>query len=456
MADNGCSATAGANGSDLDNLRPPGLHARRPEPVFFRRPDALSEEQALYYKDLLLRTAKVGTEIEFALPKGVVAEDFVPRVEATLKPSRSLADLGDHGVLDVCKEHCGVEIRIIGRYPYWDALINQYRKIIGDLLPMGIRARATCGLHFHLLTIWSQQTIPEIILANVWNLVRRYAPYLKFITSGGATREGLCRRRQHNSHLEFVNQSPLNKSMREIQQSLKESDLVPFHQNFLNLENVLFDDDGSVAMFHLEFRFPDVDMCPTSIVAKTFLFQAIMLRAVECSKYGLIHAGKIDEQRRQKELLSNLSNNDGNLATSGTSMLTDSDLDELRAGCHGMLDFLRPVMMRFENPAELILRALADEPNSLRQARGCGWADIERDLGRAADEFSARLNSIDHKLVRLIDLGEISGRRNREDWINHAADALWLMRDDVERRLGRLARRQPTWDAGLGTFLFLK
>ncbi|MCK4333276.1 hypothetical protein KAX06_00655 [candidate division WOR-3 bacterium] len=140
------------------------------ELIFFKRPDILDEEHALYFKDLLFRTAKVGTELEFAMPKEVKREEFQPKVEALLKPSRSLAMLGESGVLDVAKEHCGAEVRIIGRYPYYDVLIDQYEHIISALLPLGIRARPTCGLHFHLLTTWFAHSIPEIVLANLWNL----------------------------------------------------------------------------------------------------------------------------------------------------------------------------------------------------------------------------------------------------------------------------------------------
>ena len=42
--------------------------------------------------------------------------------------------------------------------------------------------------------------MPEIILANLWNLTRRYAPELRFITSAGECREALCRRRNYTSH----------------------------------------------------------------------------------------------------------------------------------------------------------------------------------------------------------------------------------------------------------------
>jgi len=86
------------------------------EPIIFRRDDCLSHEQAMYWKDLLYRTVKVGTEVEFALPKGV-KRDFLDPLVDVLQPSRDLNNLGRHGILDIIHEHCGVEIQVIGRHP---------------------------------------------------------------------------------------------------------------------------------------------------------------------------------------------------------------------------------------------------------------------------------------------------------------------------------------------------
>ncbi len=110
-------------------------------------------------------------------------------------------------MLDVQKEHCGVEIRIIGRQPHFRALRQQYSQITQVLHDQGSRVRATCGLHFHLLTPGLAEPVPEIVLANLWNLTRRYAPELRFMTSGGDQREALCRRRNYTSHLEMVKHS---------------------------------------------------------------------------------------------------------------------------------------------------------------------------------------------------------------------------------------------------------
>ncbi len=421
-----------------------------------RRKDILSHEQALYWKDLLYRTVKIGTEVEFAMPKGVKKKDFLPKLIETLQPTRDLANPGRYGVLDVISEHCGIEIQIIGRLPYYPALLEQYKKIFA-LFPPGIRTRPTCGLHFHALTPDLSEPVPEIILANIWNLVRRYAPELKFITSAGDSLSALCRRRNYNSHLEMVKLSPSPYSMREIQQHLKESHRVPEHNNFLNLEHVRFDDDGNVTDFHIEFRFPDADISPTSVVAKTFLFLAIILKAVELSQYGVIHVGRVVEWRRKCQILDWLSNNDGPLATSDTSNITPQIIDELRAGSHELLELLKPIFDRWEhNPAFETLYLLAETPISLMRVAGRSWDEIEQLLSeRASTTDESGLDDTDRRLMRIIELAELTGVPAREMWLWEIARELFLTPRELEERLTRLDKlRGLRWDERLGTMVF--
>ena len=435
------------------------------EPIIFRRDDILSHEQAMYWKDLLYRTVKIGTEIEFALPKGVSKKEFMPSLIEALQPTQDLTNLGRYGVLGVIDEHCGVEIQVIGRQPYYPALSEQYHAILDPLLERRVRARATCGLHYHTLTIGLSEPVPEIVLANVWNLTRCYAPYLRYLTSAGNSLEALCRRRNYNSHREMVRHTPGVYSMREIQQLLSDSKRVPEHQNYLNLEHVTFTGDGAVQDFHLEFRFPDADLAPTSIVAKTFLFLAILLKAVEMSQYGVIHVGRVREWKRKKELLDILSNNDGNLATSDTSAVTPEVLDELRAGCRELLELLKPLFGRFarvacegseDHPAFEVLSLLAETPLSLLRASGRDWLEIEQLLSERAAVTAGEWDKTDRRLTRLIELAELTQHTTPEAWKWEAARELFLTPQELERRLARLAGwRGLKWDVGLGTMVFL-
>ncbi len=426
------------------------------DPLILRRLDTLNHTEANYWKDLLYRATKVGTELEVAPKKGMRRPAFEESVRRDLAPSGSLELLGTNGVLDVQAEHCGIEIRVIGRHPHFLALRRQYAGIMGVLLAHGARPRATCGMHFHLLTPGLGEPVPEIILANLWNLVRRYAPELKFITSGGQSREALCRRRNHNSHLEMVRLSPATMSMAAVQQKLEKSRAVPKHQNFLNLEHLKFTEKGDVLPFQLEFRFPDADLSPTSVTSKAFLFLALLLKAVDLSQYGVVHVGKIKPWQRKVTLLDMLSNNDGNLATSDTSAVTDDIIEELRYGTYELLDLLAPTFERFvDNPALDVLLALAEQPISLLRCAGYNWEEIETLLANRATVDEVGLDKTDRRLMQGVELGEWANLPSAEAWQWRAARELYLTPQELERRLERLRLlRGLRWDQRQGTMVF--
>lgn len=426
------------------------------DPLIFRRNDILPPVEANYWKDLLYRVTKIGAELEVAPPKGVRRPDFEEAVRRDLAPSGNLEQLGLNGVLDVQTEHCGIEIRVIGRHPHFMALRRQYTAIMNVLKAQGARPRPTCGMHFHLLTPGLAEPAPEIILANLWNLTRRYAPELKFMTSAGDKREALCRRRNHNSHLEMIRHSPGMTTMAEIHRILKKSRTVPEHQNFLNLEHIGFTESGHVLPFHLEFRFPDGDLSPTSVTAKTFLFLAMLLKAVDLSQYGVIHVGKIGPWRRKMELLNMLNNNEGKLATSDTTAVTDEIIEELRQGAYELLDLLAPTFERFaDNPALDVLLILAERPISLLRCAGYAWDDIEAILASRAELDNVELDKTDQRLMQSIELGEWSALPSTEAWQWRAARELFLTPQELERRLERLkSLRGLRWDTRQGTMIF--
>ncbi|HEY84336.1 MAG TPA: hypothetical protein G4N96_04375, partial [Chloroflexi bacterium] len=291
---------------------------------------------------------------------------------------------------------------------------------------------------------------------NLWNLTRRYAPELKLITSGGNKREALCRRRNHNSHLEMARHTPGSMSMSRIQKKLKESRPVPEHQNFLNLEHLGFTEEGAILPFHLEFRFPDPDLSPTSVTAKTFLFLAMLLKAVDLSQYGVIHVGKIVPWRRKIELLNMLSNNDGNLATSDTSAVSDDIIEELRQGSYELLDLLAPIFDRLDdNPALDVLLSLAETPISLLRCAGYDWDEIEARLAERAVPDEVGLDDTDRRLMQRIELGEWANQPSADAWQWRAARELYLTPQELERRLGQLdALRGLRWDTRQGTMVF--
>lgn len=425
------------------------------DPIILRRNDTLSYEEAVYWKDILYRVVKIGTELEYAMPMGVRRKAFEKPLIEALNPSGSYEHLGPNGVLDVQTEHCGVEIRVIGRHPNFMRLRDQYRSITKSVYSLGGRVKTTCGMHYHLLTPGFAEPVPVIILANLWNLVRRYSPELKFLCSTGNKPEALCRRRNHNSHLEMVKLSPATLSMPEIFNLLKKSQQVPMHQNFLNLEHIRFvENDQKVKPLHLEFRFPDTTLSANAITSFSFLFLSLLLKAVDLSQYGVIHVGKIKEWRRKVEILNFLNNNDGDLACSDTSKVDDDVIFELRTGLKDMLLLLDSTFERLGiAKVKYLLETFADQPISLLRCSGMDWLEIEDYLNR---QFQVEVISFDKQDIRVmqaIELSEWIGLGSEIEWTEHVSFELCIPKIELEQSLMRIKQRRGLkWDTYKGSF----
>ncbi|MCI5226659.1 MAG: hypothetical protein D3918_08360 [Candidatus Electrothrix sp. AX2] len=441
----------------LPSQHPDSMTQFQPDfyPTFLFRPDSLTLQDARYFQDLLYRAVKIGTELEFALPKGVLWQELQLRIEKVLHPSGDMNQLGELGIYDVIKEHCGIEILVIGRHPHWDALLTQYNRIILPLLAENIRMRPTCGLHFHILGTGLAEEIPEIILANLWNMTRLFAPGLKFMTSAGENRQALCRRRQHNAHQEFMRLSPEQQSMAEIQTTLKKSMVVPEHQNFFNIEHVRFNAAGDLSKFHLEFRFPDGDLSPVSITAKTFLFLTMLLKAVEISKFGLLQVDNLSLFESNKELMNIISNNEGKLASSDTSTIDDILLKKYQDNAQCLLWFLKSIFLLLDNPSELVLQQLALTPLSLLRDQGKDWQAIEDELVRHIRPQPA-LDRFDYELIKIIELGLLINIDKKEAWLDAVAQFLHLPIKEIRQRLQGYKNRFPAWQNDLGSMVFLR
>jgi len=412
--------------------------------------------QAKFWQNFLLRNLKVASEIEIALPRGSRREDFHQKLQKLFQPTKDYHRFGEYGVYDVVVEHCGIEIQVIGTVPYYPFLLAQYNKIFSVLSSVGARTKATCGLHFHFLCETLLDPLPSIIMENFWNLIRFFAPELKYITSAGERPRGICRRRNHNSHLELVKWETGEISLQQIQEFLRKSPQVPEHQNFLNLQHLVFNHKGAISNLHFELRFLDADLCPASLVAKIFLCLSLLLCAIEISQLGRAKCGDSQLWKKKTSILDRLSNNDGTLAESDTSSLTSDDFQFLKEKTEQMLNFLRIVLISFpQNPSLRVLEFLKENPLSFLRARGWSWQNIARVLAQLGKPENREIE-IESKLEELINFSEITGCSSEEIWKKLACGLLNLTPDQLERTLFRLARlKRIAWNQEQGSYLFL-
>ncbi|MCI5121223.1 MAG: hypothetical protein D3908_08555, partial [Candidatus Electrothrix sp. AUS4] len=200
---------------------------------------------------------------------------------------------------------------------------------------------------------------------------------------------------------------------------------------------------------------PDGDLCPVSITAKTFLFMTMMLKAVEISKFGLLQADSGSLIEDNTSLMNMISNNEGKLATSDTSAIDDIILEKYQDNARQLLFFLKSIFLLLDNPSELVLQQLALEPISLRRNRGKNWKQIEDELLSHVHP-QPPLDDTDYELIKLIELGLLTGMGNKNGWLDNAAQFLRITTTEINERLRNYKNRSPIWQDELGSMVFLR
>ncbi len=402
------------------------------------------------WSDLFRRHLKIGVELELAHPSGKDSRSSLAQLRKSLMTGDDFFSPGETGIYDIQKEHCGLEIRVVGWEPHFDTLVRQYGVIVRPILEGGYRVLGTTGMHHHLIYFAPPKPIPEIIIANVYSLVLWYAPVLRFMTSTGPSRDRMTRKRKHTSHLVFVENCPCRRSVRDIQDIFRTDYRVPQHQHMLNLERLPFDEAGNALRFWLEMRFPEVDLAPTSIAAKQILFLALVLKAVDLSAYGLLDPCSGEKHMSDvRRLIDLLSNSRGRLAYSDTSGLTDGDIDFLRGEAANLLGLLAGKIRSLSPRALDVLRFLARKPISLLRNEGLSWEEIEELMASRAERPKHPLLK---RLIFLLDTGEIANCKSEAEWIESAAARIGEGADRVRECLASLADEcRLFWDESLGT-----
>ncbi|MBW2307577.1 MAG: hypothetical protein JRG73_11655, partial [Deltaproteobacteria bacterium] len=262
-------------------------------------------------------------------------------ITTSLKPSRTLTKVNELGVFDVKTDGSlfgdgGVEILTIGRRMHFNAMYESISKIIRIVRKNGGWLNERCSTHMHLLASYLpggdgttlvselERPIPQIILINFHQLVRRYHVALAWITSCGAHKNTLTR--WGKFRLPVMQFSPLSVGMPVIKQNM-ESNPAGNDLNgrqgkyyFINYFFTEFNKSGDVSRLHIESRWADGCFSPAVITAWACLLYALMLKAVDLSVYGAIFVCDKKAFAEKKRMLDSLVN-----GISGYGSNRDSD-----------------------------------------------------------------------------------------------------------------------------------
>jgi len=399
-----------------------------------------------------------------------------------LTPSENLLKIGDNGVFQIVKDGSlkgdgGVEVTTVGRRVSYDMLLEQTKNIIDKCIAKGAYVDERASTHIHLLSgyynigfndrgevipiykkgvnnkhniIELERAMPEIILTNFHQLIRRYHNALVWISSAGTSKDTLTRwAKFRHTILKF---SALRRNMKSIIKEISESDGTKGRYSFINYSNIEFDSKEAIEKLHLEARFCDGLLSPSAITAISLLVYSLLIKAVSFSTYGILHSGDTDYMDEASEIQEKLLNNYGDYGGPRHSNTKNFEpyVEKVRLQAKEMVNLLKPELRGHGNSFNILLE-LAERPCSYRLSEGDSWDKIEKDLVKNKNKIS---KIVLDKISETIDTALIDECSNELEWISTVSEIIGAKTEQV--KLGILYLQTTNgviWDKESGTYV---
>lgn len=370
-----------------------------------------------------------------------------------LKPSKTYGVINPSGVHSITTDGSllgqkGAEIVTIGRrVDYWE-FYKMCKNIIDSAVSRGAYVNERCSMHMHLLASYygklvpmpNQQSgipdrvsemerdMPEIILANFHQLVRRYQNAMTWMTMGLDDPKRMTR--WEKFRVSVLEISAVTEKMDAVAKRVA-SNAGGKKYGWANYNNVEFSRDGSIRRFHVEMRAADFLQSPSAAAALACLYYALALKAVEISRYGLLEVGDESWMAQAKEVKKAILNNmkdygegdrfgDTSRIHKYQEILIGESLDLVRQ--------MKSILIRI-GPAYEVLEKLAERPIALRRCDGESWEKIEKDL----EVLINQEGRLEIALSEIITLNQVAECNSLEEWTNAVGQVL---RENPEMGLG--------------------
>ncbi len=404
------------------------------------------------------------------------AESVRREMKELLMPSGFVGKVGKSGALDVIKDGSlvggGIEVPTVGRRVHWQSFYQMSKGILDPIVNRGGFVNERCGQHFHVLTGYFkkngpqninelEEPLPEIVLANLHQLHRRYELAMFWMMSGGNQIEHLTRWARFRQSI--YQYSALRHKMGRIQKELAANIVCMGGTNqngkyaSVAYHFCQFNEVGDVDTLHFENRIADGCLSPAVITSWAMLCYALVLKAVRLSQYGVMEVGDAEYGRQVKEVSPHLI--DGATRSWDGSRFADTSgigpsIPFLKESSRELVQLLKPELHSL-GPAFHILMDLADKPCSLRLAEGDSWDKIEDDLYGPYDKNSSPYEVASEEEVReLIDLAGIVECDHVEGWIEEVSANLGQEPQIVEEAVrSLLTSGKYRWSEAIGSLI---
>jgi len=340
----------------------------------------------------------------------------------------------------------GMEVITTGRrVDYWE-FYEMSKNIIETAISKGAYINERCSIHMHALASYYgkipgmkgngspsskiselEKSVPEIVLANLHQLFRKYQNAITWMTTGLDDPKHLTR--WEKFRISILDISAIPNNMRSV------NDLVINNSGgnkygWVNYKFCKFDADGNVERLHTEVRVMDGLLSSSAVAALACLYYALFIKAVELSRYGVMEIGSkawINQTKQVKESLLNncASYEEGNKfgRLSNTENL-HKHVDMLVSESFDLLSQVKHILAKV-GPAYDVLEKLAENPCSLRRCDGKTWEEIEDSLAiRMTEE-----GKFEYEIKKIIDTRFINGIKDVQEWTAEVAKELMGKQD---------------------------
>lgn len=416
----------------------------------------VNEEEAISFEDVkkfvhyFKTQLRIGVELEKDNSRGRSRE-----LATALRPTHDYNRMGAFGVYDIVPDGSlsqnGQEVLVIGANEEFSSWHRKMKAIHEILKEHGYHETQKCGMHYHLLTV-QQETIPEVIIKNLYQLVRYFSDALVWMGScqrGAGKNRGLS---QWSKFHPMMTKSPVGRTIRELQQELGDRYMAfnicgrGFHAQHRGETGFLRFDGNAVQGLHVEFRWPDGSDSPAHIVALGNLFRALVLKAVELSEFGIVH---VDHDRREWQTLK-----ERITRMSGGYAMNEADQEICKAKAKQLTKTVRNQLLSFDGSSIAVLEKIGETPPSALKNLGRSWAKIENYY---YPEYMQETDA-NSELRKAIIRQKVVGCKNKRDWEVAMAKELGLGSFETLRdRMDALKKKGANlyFDKDVGAYLWV-
>lgn len=403
-----------------------------------------------------------------------IRHDMSTELEAT----NNFGYVGKNGVLQVVKDgslkNGGLEIPTVGRRYDFETFRNMLSTIMNKAKEIGGYIDKRCSVHVHILNEYYtkisndegrnrhpdsnvcmnltgiERPFPNIIMYNLLQIWRKYESAIFWMSMGLSDANSMTRWSKFRYPISKFN--PLSGFDRLLDSIAEETGNNKYAA--INIRNSLFNGDR----FHIEVRTMDFVNSPTYISAMCGMFEAIVMRAIDISMFGVMDIDSNRDTVTELTHVLNIANGhqkgyDSDRLATTENVIFNKDFYIKRS--HELLNFLAPTI-KYEMP---ILRAIADKPPALHLiGASCEDPQNEFDIESVYSKYiNINTDAIYDYIYSVVALCNINGCKSEKDWVEemygeYAADHI-KNKDELHKYVHNMVEKgMLVWDTALNTY----